>query len=86
MSIVITPEQQSWIDEHVASGEYRSAADAVRQLLDERIAERRIEDADGLAWAKPLVDAALDQVSRGEVSPLEAHEARMRSLMASLKE
>jgi antitoxin ParD1/3/4 len=36
----------AWIDAHVAYGDFPSIEEAVRQLIDERIAERLIEDDD----------------------------------------
>ena len=84
MSISITPEQQAWLAAHVERGEFASVDEAVRQLIDERIAERMIEE-DDLAWAKPLVDEALAAVARGEVISREEHEARMDAVLASLK-
>jgi antitoxin ParD1/3/4 len=84
MTITLTPEQLAWIDAHVAQGDFPSVEAAARQLIDERIAERAIED-DDLAWAKPLVDAAVAQVERGEVMTLEEHNARIDKLLASMK-
>jgi antitoxin ParD1/3/4 len=84
MTITLTPEQLAWIDAHVAQGDFPSVEAAARQLIDERIAERAIED-DDLAWAKPLVDEALAQVERGEVMTLEEHNARIDKLLASMK-
>ncbi len=52
----------AWINAHVARGDFPSAEEAVRQLVDERIAERSIED-DDLLWAKPLVDDAMFMLS-----------------------
>jgi len=83
MSVPITPEQQAWLAAHVDSGEFASVEDGARQLLDERIAERMIEE-DDLAWAKPYVDEALAAIGRGEVIPLEEHQARMQALLSSL--
>jgi antitoxin ParD1/3/4 len=85
MLISITPEQQAWLAAHVERGEFASVDEAVRQLIDERIAERMIEE-DDLAWAKPLVDEALGAVARGEVLSREEHEARMDAVLASLKD
>ena len=59
MTISLTPEQQAWLSAHVARGDFASVEDAARQLIDERIAERAIEEHDDLAWAKPHVDEAL---------------------------
>ena len=84
MTITLTQEQLAWIDAHVAQGDFPSVEAAARQLIDERIAERAIEN-DDLAWAKPLVDEALAQVERGEVMTLEEHKGRIDRLLASMK-
>ncbi len=84
MTITLTPEQIAWIDAHVARGEFQSVEEAVRQLIDERIAERLIED-DDLSWAKPLVDQALAEIDRGEGISLEEHKARNAARLAVLR-
>jgi antitoxin ParD1/3/4 len=84
MNISLTSDQEAWIDARVASGVFASAEDAVRQLLDDRVAELSIEE-DDLAWAKPLVDEALAQVDRGEFLTREEHSARTAALLASFK-
>jgi antitoxin ParD1/3/4 len=56
MTISLTPEQQAWINARVARGDFASAEEAARQLIDERIAERALEEQDDLTWAKPHVD------------------------------
>ena len=86
MTISLTPEQQAWIDARVARGEFASIEDAARQLLDERMLEREIEECDDLAWVKPLVDEALAQVERGEFLTLEEHRARMDARLAAFKD
>jgi antitoxin ParD1/3/4 len=83
MTITLTPEQLAWINAHVARGDFPSAEEAARQLIDERIAQRLIED-DDLAWAKPLVDEALAEAERGDVMPLEEHKARNAARLAAL--
>ena len=85
MIISLTPEQQEWLTTHVARGDFASMEEAVRQLIDERIAERAAEESDDMAWAKPLVDAALTAVARGEFISREDHESRMDALVASMK-
>ena len=85
MIISLTPEQQEWLTTHVARGDFASMEEAVRQLIDERIAERAAEESDDMAWAKPLVDAALTAVTRGEFISREDHESRMDALVASMK-
>jgi len=57
---------------------------SARQLIDERIAERELEE-DNLAWAKPLVDEGLAALSRGEFITLEEHKARNAARLAALK-
>ena len=85
MSITLTPEQEAWLNAHVARGDFASVEDAARQLIDERIAERAAEEGDDLAWAKPSVDEALADVARGDVLTLEEHEARNDARLATMK-
>jgi len=77
----LTPQQQEWLDSHVASGEYASADEAIGALIDERIA---LED-DDMLWAKPYVDEAREAVARGEFMTLEEHKARTVKRLAALK-
>jgi len=84
MTISLTSEQQAWIAAHVERGEFASVDEAARQLIDERIAERTIEE-DDLAWARPYVDAARADVANDRVLMREEHEARMNVLLASMK-
>ena len=85
MTISLTPEQQAWIAAHVARGDFSSIDDAVRQLIDERIAERSAQESDDLAWAKPYVDEALAEVERGEFLTLDEHRARNAARLVALK-
>jgi antitoxin ParD1/3/4 len=84
MTISLTPEQQAWITAHVERGEFASVDEAARQLIDERIAERTIEE-DDLAWAKPYVEQARADVANDRTLTREEHEARMNELLASMK-
>lgn len=81
MTITLTPEQRTWIEAHVASGDYASIEDAARSLLDAAILDHALHD-DDLAWAKPLVDEALAEVERGEVMSLEEHRGRNKARLA----
>ncbi len=85
MSFPLTPDQQDWINAHIASGDFASVEEAVRLLLDERIAERSLEENDDLAWAKPYVDEALNELAQGKVITLEEHQARNAKRLAALK-
>jgi antitoxin ParD1/3/4 len=73
MSITLTPEQETWIKAHVATGDFASVEEAARQLIDDRIAELADDegdDQDDMAWAKPLVDEARAAIARGDVLTL----------------
>ncbi len=72
--------QQAWLDARIASGEFASVEDAVRQMIDDRMAE---ED-DDLAWALPYVAEALAEADRGDVLSLQEHEAAMDRLLATM--
>jgi antitoxin ParD1/3/4 len=86
MPITLRPEQLTQLQALVARGEYTSVEDAARQLLDERLLERLIEENDDLSWAKPYVDEALASLARGEAMTLEEHKKRMAARLASLKQ
>ena len=56
MPITLTPEQEAWIQAHVATGDFASIEEAARQLIDDRIAELAADDDDDMEWAKPLLE------------------------------
>jgi antitoxin ParD1/3/4 len=85
MTIILTPEQEAWCQAHVAAGAFASVEEAARQLIDERIAERAIEEGDDLAWAKPYVDEARAAVARGDVVTLDEHKARNAARLAAIR-
>ncbi len=85
MTVKLTVEQHAWLEASVARGDFRSVEEAVRQLIDERIAERTCEEAVDLAWAKAAVDEALAEVARGDVITLEEHDARTKERLAAMK-
>ena len=85
MPITLTPDQEAWIQAHVATGDFPSIEEAARQLIDDRIAELAVDDDDDMAWAKPLVDEALADIERGDVITLEEHRARNATRLAALR-
>jgi antitoxin ParD1/3/4 len=85
MPISLTPEQQAHLSAYVARGDFASIEEAASQLIDERIAERALEEGDDLAWAKPYVDEALQDVSQGNVLSRDEHQARNVARLAALK-
>ncbi|MBG0799749.1 hypothetical protein IYX23_18945 [Methylocystis sp. L43] len=84
MAITLTPDQEAWLQAHVATGDFPSIEEAARQLIDERIVERELEK-DDLVWAKPLVEEGLAALERGEFISLEEHRARNAARLAALK-
>ena len=86
MLIALTPEQEAWLEAHVAAGEFASIEEAARQLIDDRIADLAAVDDDDMAWAKPLVDEAREAVARGDVITLEEHRARNAARLGALRE
>jgi antitoxin ParD1/3/4 len=84
-SITLNPDQEAQIKTRVASGDFASVEEAARQLIDEALAERALDESDDLAWAKPYVDEALAEVARGEEIPLEEHKARNAARLAALR-
>jgi len=88
MSITLTPEQETWIRAHVATGDFASVEEAARQLIDDRIAELANDEGDehdDMAWAKPLVDEALADIVRGDLITLEEHRMRNVARRAMLR-
>jgi len=82
MQISLTAEQLAWLDAHVARGDFASADEAVRRLIDARVAE----EGDDLSWARTYVDEALRAVARGEVISQEEHRARNAARLAVLED
>jgi antitoxin ParD1/3/4 len=84
VTITLTPEQLARLSAFVARGDFPSIEEAARQMLDERLAERDLEE-DDLAWAKPYVEEALAEAAKGRVISREEHEARTAARIASFK-
>ena len=86
MVITLTPEQETWLKAHVATGEFGSVEEGARRLIEDRIAEiAEAADDDDMEWAKPLVDEARAAIARGETITLEEHRARNAERLAALR-
>jgi antitoxin ParD1/3/4 len=85
MTITLHPDQEARIRIRVASGDFPSVEKAARQLIDEALVERALEESDDMEWAKPYVEEALAEVERGEVISREEHEARNEARLAAMK-
>jgi putative addiction module CopG family antidote len=66
-NISLTPEQDSFIDEMLKSGEYRNASEAVRDAI-RTLQQRRAIDALKLERLRQSIDAGLADLDRGEFS------------------
>ena len=84
MTITLTADQEASLSALVAAGNFASIEEAARALLDERLAQREIED-DDFAWAKPFIDEAEADIARGAVISREEHDASIKALLGSMK-
>lgn len=84
MTITLTPEQQSWLENQVAAGRFPSVEDAVRMAVADLKAAESAETDHDLAWAKPYVDEAREAVARGEFMTLDEYRARMTKRLEGL--
>ena len=79
MEITLTPAQRAWLEAKVSSGEFASLQEAASAAITEGMAT----EIDDLAWAKPYVDRAREDVRRGDVLTLQEHRARMAARLNS---
>jgi antitoxin ParD1/3/4 len=82
MTITLTADQEASLAALVAAGKFASVEEAARALLDERLAERQIED-DDFEWAKPLIDEAEADIARGAIISRDDHDASIDALLAA---
>jgi antitoxin ParD1/3/4 len=62
MNVSLPKEQLEWLEAEVAAGHFSS----VDEALAVAVAELKSLHENDLAWAKPYVDEARDQIARGE--------------------
>jgi Arc/MetJ-type ribon-helix-helix transcriptional regulator len=77
MTIQLSPEQEQWLKAQVAAGHFASLEQAVAVA----VADLMATVDDDLDWAKPQVDAAAEELARGEGIPAEEAVRRMRSVL-----
>ena len=65
MNIPLPRAQIEWLEAQVAAGRFASLEEAVASAVARLQAHDTIDDA----WAKPLVDEALEALDRGEGTP-----------------
>ena len=79
MLIALTPEQEAWLEAHVAACGFASIEEAARKIMDERIAEiaaeerSRAEPRREALWAWELSDAELAAIAAAEMDPRHNH-------------
>jgi len=81
MNIRLSPEQQNWLKAEVEAGHFASVDDALSAAIVGLMSAKE----DDLAWAKPLVDEALDSIAKGDASTLDAFRAEIRDTAAKLR-
>lgn len=77
MNVSLTPELERFIDDRVASGQYRSASEVVRESL-RLLQEQEEERAAKLAWLRAAIDEGIASLDRGEGIPGEEAFAALR--------
>jgi Arc/MetJ-type ribon-helix-helix transcriptional regulator len=78
MQITLNKDQEDWLREQVAAGQFPSLESAVAAAIE----QLRLGD-DDLEWARPLVAEGLAELDRGEA--LSADEAFARAAGRSAK-
>jgi antitoxin ParD1/3/4 len=73
MHITLSPAQQAWLESKVANGEFASLQEAASAAITDSMAA----GIDDLAWARPYVQRARDDLLHGDVLTLEEHRGRM---------
>jgi Arc/MetJ-type ribon-helix-helix transcriptional regulator len=90
ITLELTHAQQAWIAAAIARGEFKSEAEAARELVDFGIngLEAHTLDEDDpaeIARIKTLLDDAEAQYERGEFITAEESKARMAAQLASFR-
>ncbi len=71
MNVPLPPDQEDWLKAQVASGRFQSLEEALASAVAGLRAQEAVDDA----WAKPLIDEALEALDRGEGTPWRKGEA-----------
>lgn len=78
MTVVLVPHLQRIVEERVASGEYDSDEDVLREALELLVA-RDSDDAERLAELDQRVAAGLAEADAGNLRPFDASEIKRRA-------
>jgi Arc/MetJ-type ribon-helix-helix transcriptional regulator len=77
MAVQLSQEQQRWLEAQVTEGHFASLEEAVAVAVSDLMAASE----DDLDWAKPLVEAGLAELERGEVIAGEDVLANLKTLV-----
>ncbi|MEZ5909026.1 MAG: hypothetical protein R3D31_09540 [Hyphomicrobiaceae bacterium] len=85
MTVILSPEQQKWLEAQVAAGRFSSVEAAAEAAIGAVMAGHAEIEADDLEWAAPYVAAARADVAHGDVLTRDEHKARMAARLGGLK-
>ena len=84
MTITLTPDQERWLLAQVSAGDFSSVEEAVRWLIDERMAWKDRAEIDDMAWVGPLVEEGLLAYEAGDTISYEEHRARNQARLTAM--
>lgn len=82
--IALTPQLEIWVDELVASGEYKSASEVLRDGL-RALRDRREKQAAELTEIQARIAKSLDEADRGEYAEGTGEDAIRRAFATGLR-
>jgi len=77
MAVQLSLEQQRWLEGQVADGHFASLDEAVAVA----VADLMAASEDDLDWARPLVEAGLAELERGEIVAGDEALARLSAIV-----
>ena len=83
-NIALTPELESWVDELVASGSYKSTSEVMRDAL-RALRERQERRQAELTEIQARIALSLDQADRGDYAGGSGEDAMRRAFETGIK-
>jgi Arc/MetJ-type ribon-helix-helix transcriptional regulator len=83
MTITLTPEQQKWLEEAAAAGQFASVEEAVRFAVDRLMLEEA--ELGDLSWARPYLDEARAEIAQGKSISLQEFNLRVEERLSKLR-
>jgi antitoxin ParD1/3/4 len=72
-NISLTAEQDAFVEEIVASGEYQNASEALRDAI-RALQQRRREDEERLNALRAMINAGIEEIERGNYIELDTRD------------